>query len=188
MKSNVFTALRFIAALLTVAAILGKPYLPPERLVIYPGPTTSAHIYGAVNGEGREDYGWLDQDSNSWWCHHKMAAASCGINLTWGLEAVPVDIPADDYAVCQRSDSDDDGDGWGWGWENEASCKVVRETRPGTDPSPGSSATSESHNRTEKIPAGASAHTNPGRKTAAPGGRSKSPARAGGCRSIDWNL
>src|SRR5690606_39385414 len=73
MKSNVFTALRFIAALLTVAAILGKPYLPPERLVIYPGPTTSAHIYGAVNGEGREDYGWLDQDSNSWWCHHKMA-------------------------------------------------------------------------------------------------------------------
>ena len=128
MKPNaLFTTLRFVAALITVAAIIGKPYLPLERLTIYPGGGTVSNLYGTLDSAGKADYGWLDPNEHSWWCNHKPNAASCGINLTWGAPAAPTQTLTAAYPACEFIDTDEDGDGWGW--ENETSCEVTEATR-----------------------------------------------------------
>lgn len=79
MKSNIFTAIRFVLALLTLVALISKPHIPPRTLLIHPVPETLTGLYGNHSEH------WLDQDKHDWRCDYKLEYGyqTCGISLSW---------------------------------------------------------------------------------------------------------
>jgi len=127
MKSNPFTVVRFVAALLTVLAIAWHPYIPPKTLLIHPKIATSPGIYGPNHLDGSSSVAWINQVNNEWRCDFSrlVGSGSCGYTLSWDADAVTdnSDDSQENSLICKRDDSDSDGDGWGW--ENDQSCRVM---------------------------------------------------------------
>lgn len=123
MKSNAFTAMRFAVALLTIMALVAKPYIPPKTLTIYPAPFIDLAIYGPTDANDDEAVQWVDRERKEWLCNYKASygASNCGLSLSWTRFASPAGSEVD-HPLCESADSDDTGDGWGW--ENERSCIV----------------------------------------------------------------
>lgn len=123
MKSSVFTSIRFIMALLTVAALAGKSFIPPKTLLIHPAPGTWTAIYGPTDAGAGPAAQWINEQHNEWLCDYRSlyGHVNCGVSFTWGGVAGS-GISGSAYPECERADSDETGDGWGW--ENEQSCIV----------------------------------------------------------------
>lgn len=124
MKSNVFTIIRFIAALITIIAILGRSYIPPKVLLLYPRDNASISLFGSVDANGNSAADWIDRDRSHWRCDFRAAVGIdkfCGFALSWqGHERLSERPITSDHPLCGRAESDPDGDGLGW--ENGRSC------------------------------------------------------------------
>lgn len=114
-------------AVVTVLAIIGKPYLPPKTLLLHPADATDVAIFnaGAVQAN---NVTWVDQSAYASRCLYETVdgGMNCGISLSWGLEN-PECLTEVGRAICKDSTSDLDGDGWGW--ENSRICRIVGKER-----------------------------------------------------------
>lgn len=93
MRSNIFTALRFIAALITIGVILIQPKIPPYVMVVHPQSATRAVLHGPEDGNGQNIARWLDPYVSYWRCNYEVAYASkssCSFMVEWlpGFEHV----------------------------------------------------------------------------------------------------
>jgi|GEM_PF-1257743 len=135
MKSNTFTIVRFIVALLTVLAIAGQPYIPPKKLIIHPSAKTYPSTYGPTDPVGGRADTWIDRVNNEWRCNYKkeFGVNNCGFTLSWhnGDLNGATGAETSQIPICVNASSDDDNDGWGW--ENEQSCIVI-EPDPASTP------------------------------------------------------
>ncbi len=127
MNSNVFTTIRFILAVVTVLAVIGKPHLPAKTLLLHPSAATDVAVYNAGVG-GESNVQWIDQNAYSSRCVYEAldGGLNCGISLSWGLEN-PECLTEIGRAVCKDSTTDLDGDGWGW--ENSRICRIAEAAR-----------------------------------------------------------
>lgn len=114
MKSNTFTAIRFILALLTLAALVGKPFIPPRTLLIYPSTETLTSLYGAKpEGAAKEAAYWLGDSRHDWRCHYRLEHGydTCGIALSWTI-APAACTETTGIPTCS-SEATETGLGWG---------------------------------------------------------------------------
>lgn len=131
MKSNFFTIVKFIAAVLTLIAIALQPYIPAKRLLIHPRAESSAAIYGPSDASGFA-VAWIDESKFEWRCDYRIQYASdiCGFSVVWnGIDifSSAAEVSGPQLPQCSGAAFDEDGDGWGW--ENEQSC-IVRKSSP----------------------------------------------------------
>lgn len=71
-------------ALLTVLAIVGKPFIPLKTLVIHPADGVTAKLYGQSNSDGETPQNaWLDD--SQWRCQlpEREKQLYCGITYSW---------------------------------------------------------------------------------------------------------
>lgn len=117
MKSNIFTAIRFALALLTLVAVIGKPYIPPRTLLIHPASDTLTHLYG------NQAEHWLDQDQHDWRCRYKPEHGyhPCGISISW----TPTEeaCAQGNSPICANVASEEAS--LGWSLEDIAGIKTV---------------------------------------------------------------
>ncbi len=151
MNSNVFTTVRFVLAVGTVLAIIGKPHLPPETLLLHPSADTHVGLYSA--GVGTESSAnWVDEEAYASRCEYEPidGGLNCGISLSWGLEN-PGCLIEVGRSACMDSTSDPDGDGWGW--EGRRICRIEPSAQKASAQTPTASAPEAS----AQTPTGASA-------------------------------
>ena len=122
MKSNYFTVVRFIMALVTVLAIFAQPYIPPKKLLLHPNTKNFPSIFAPQNAFRGSVVRWVDRANYELLCEFQELDGyqSCGFTLAWNTAEK-------EQLICDSAASDEDGDGWGW--ENEASCIVRLEDR-----------------------------------------------------------
>lgn len=84
MKSNLYNALRLLASVLTVIAIVAQQYIPNRTFKIHPNANVSHSIYGLTNVDGTPTYIWLDEANDVWRCHYLSSQPySCGYSLSF---------------------------------------------------------------------------------------------------------
>lgn len=124
MKSNVCTIIRFTAALITIVAILGRSYIPPKTMQVYPRDNSSLSLFSNIDANGNGSATWIDRDNNYWGCDFRATVGVdkfCGFSLIWQVNERLAEFPVTtDLPLCQSAESDADGDGLGW--ENGRVC------------------------------------------------------------------
>lgn len=112
-------------ALLTVLAIVGKPFIPPKTFVLHPSEHTDKTLYGPLHAQNQPGAGWLDESTYYLRCElpARHNSIPCGIALHWNPLRETECVHRTQFARCSSPLSDPDGDGWGT--ENEMSCVMV---------------------------------------------------------------
>lgn len=120
--SSMFTLIRFILAVLTIAAYFAKSHIPPKSLVLHPSELTEVHIYSRQNEDGEFWIRWLDASQYAWRCVFLPSDTTtlCGFVISW--EPKPADCEQKPLPFCSGTASDVDGDGRGW--SKIGSCRV----------------------------------------------------------------
>jgi len=84
MKSNLYNALRLLAGVLTVMAIIAQKYLPQRTLTIFPNPNVPHSLYGDTHKDGSSSAEWLDEANDIWRCNfYREDKFSCGYSLSF---------------------------------------------------------------------------------------------------------
>ena len=150
MKSNALIIVRFVLALLTLAALVIQPKIPQKSILIHPLDNTYESIFGE-----KDRFTWVNQSSGLWRCDYDKFRdpSACGYTLTWDQLSLSggeiVVTPRAYYPVCESiipasqseggidlcviggearpvcTSAAEDPDNDGWGWENESSCVVT---------------------------------------------------------------
>lgn len=119
-----FTLIRFILAVLTVATYFAKSHIPPRSLVLHPSELTDVSLYSPKNEDGAFWIHWLDASQYAWRCAFLPSATTdvCGFAISWDPE--PAGCEEKNLPDCTRTASDADGDGWGWE-DGIGSCQMT---------------------------------------------------------------
>lgn len=88
LRTQVYSVVRIVACLLTLAAVLLRFYIPEKRLSLYPAKSVYPAIFDYQDGGAGSIATWIDEKNSIWHCHKppNNDSYSCGYSLSWGGE------------------------------------------------------------------------------------------------------
>lgn len=89
MKSTVYTVLKLLAGVLTVAVIFLEPYIPQRVIVLQPNASVPSTIYWHEREEGKTSSYWVDEDRQAFYCEFLPGDHySCGYSLSLSEDSI----------------------------------------------------------------------------------------------------
>lgn len=84
MRPSSHITIRLLVIFLTIFVIVGREYLPPKVIQLYPDPDRISWIYGP-DRQGGPSTGWIDQDAGHLWCNFDVGDPyACGWSINLG--------------------------------------------------------------------------------------------------------
>jgi diguanylate cyclase (GGDEF)-like protein len=82
-----FSALRLLAGLATMAAIVLQPLIPPKVFTLRPNPAISSALYGHQHANDKPSAYWIDEQQQYFHCNYLPTDLySCGYTLAFGAD------------------------------------------------------------------------------------------------------
>ena len=89
-NSHLYNAIRLLACMVTILALVGHYYLPKKTYSVVPSSTVVATTYSDQAQGGQSRSTWIDEEQMTWHCvrvTNPDGPTNCGLSLSWGLPA-----------------------------------------------------------------------------------------------------
>lgn len=84
MTAQVYNAIKLVAALITVVAMVIQQYIPDKSFIALPNENVDHSIYGQTNEDGTQSSRWINEANEHWHCLYKETHEySCGFSLSF---------------------------------------------------------------------------------------------------------